>query len=81
MQSTNTKVNSLKMTVTTTPPPMIKRNTSIRRYRTMLEVPRDTVMLRDILCNNTYFELRKGLINIPENENRSHEVMVKKAKR
>ena len=69
------------MTVTTTPPPSIKRTTSIRRYRSMLEVPRDNVMLRDVLHDSTHFELRKGLIIIPENENRTHEVMVKKAKR
>ena len=77
----NVKINSLKMTVITTPPPLIKRTTSIRRYRGMLEVHRDSVMLRDLLHDSTYFELRKGLINIPENENRTHEVMVKKAKR
>ena len=39
-------------------------------------------MLRDLLHDGTYFELRKGLISIPDiNENRTHEVMVKKAKR
>ena len=77
----NVKINSLKMTVTTTPPPLIKRTTSIRRYRSMLEVPRDSVMLRDVLHGSTYFELCKGLIIISENENRTHEVMIKKAKR
>ena len=38
-------------------------------------------MLRDVLYDNTYFELRKGLITVPENENKTHEVMVKRAKR
>lgn len=76
----NVKVNSLKMIVTTTPPPLIRRTSSIRQYRSMLEVPRDSVMLRDVLCDSTYYELRKGLITIPDNENRTHEVMVKKAK-
>ena len=77
----NVKVNSLKMIVTTTPPPFIKRTASIRQYRTMLEVPRDSIMLRDVLCDGSYFELHKGIISIPENDNRTHEVMVKKAKR
>lgn len=69
------------MIVATAPPPVIKRTTSIRRYRTMLEVPRDSVMLRDVLYNNAYYELCKGVITLPDNENKTHEVMVKKAKR
>lgn len=79
--NSNTKVNSLKMVVATTPPPSIKRTTSIRRYRGMLEVSRDNIMLRDVLYDNVHYELRKGLITVPENENKTHEVMVKKAKR
>ena len=78
--NSNTKVNSLKMVVATTPPPLIKRTTSIRRYRGMLEVPSDNIMLRDVLYENVYYELRKGLMTVLENENRTHEVMVKKAK-
>ena len=69
------------MVVATTPPPLIKRTTSIRRYRGMLEASRDNIMLRDVLYDNAYYELRKGLIIVPENENKTHEVMVKKAKR
>lgn len=78
--NSNTKVNSLKMVVATMPPPLIKRTTSIRRYRGMLEVPSDNIMLRDVLYENVYYELRKGLMTVLENENRTHEVMVKKAK-
>lgn len=76
-------VNKSVVTISTTPPPAIKRNTSIRRYRNMLEVSRDNVALRDFLCDGVYFELRKALLTVPENDNKtlSHEVMIKKAKR
>lgn len=74
------KAKAQKSVVTSSPPPFIKRTTSIRRYRNMLEVPKDNVQLRDYLCDGTYFDLRKGLITLPDNENRTHEVMIKKAK-
>ena len=77
----NGNANSQKSIVTSSPPPFIKRTTSIRRYRSMLEVPKDNVKLRDFLRDGTYFELRKGLITLPENANKTHEVMIKKAKR
>ena len=67
--------------MTSSPPPFIKRNTSIRRYRNMLEVSKDCVTLRDFLQDGTYFELRKALLLLSENDSKAHEVMVKKAKR
>lgn len=75
------KAKSQKTAVTSTPPPVIKRTSSIRQYRNMLEVPRDNVAVKDFLQDGTYFELRKALLIIPENGNKSHEVMVKIAKR
>ena len=48
----------------------------------MLEVSKDSVTLReDFLCDGTYFELWKALLILSENDNKAHEVMVKKAKR
>lgn len=73
-------MNSLKMTVVTSPPPFIKRTTSIRQYRSLLEISRDNVVLRDTLCDGKYYELCKGLVALPENGNKTHEVMIKKAK-
>ena len=75
------KGNSHKPAVTSSPPPFIKRTTSIRRYRNQLEISKDSVTLRDFLCDGTYFELQKGLLIFSENDNKAHEVMVKKAKR
>jgi len=73
-------VNPLKITVVTSPPPFIKRTTSIRQYRSLLEISRENVVLRDTLCNGTHYEMCKGLVALPENGNRNHEVMIKKAK-
>lgn len=77
---TKVKAKAQKSFVTASPPPFIKRTTSFRRYRNMLEVPKDNVNLRDFLCDGTYFNLRKALITLPDNENKTHEVMVKMAK-
>ena len=74
------KSNKAAITITTTPPPVIKRTSSIRRYRSMLDVPKDSVALRDYLHDGTYFELRKALLSLPDSD-KTHEVMVKKAKR
>ena len=82
MQATvkvNLKVQ--KAVVASSPPPFIKRTTSIRRYRNMLEVPKDSVQLQDYLCDGIYFDLRKGLVTLLYSENKTYEVMVKKAKR
>ena len=77
----NVTVQSHMPVVTSSPPPFIKRNTSIRLYHNMLEVPKDSVTLQDFLHDSTYFELRKGLLVLSENDKKAAEVMVKKAKR
>ena len=47
----------------------------------MLEVSKDSVTLRDYLCDAIHFDLRKGHLLLSVNDYKAHEVMVKIAKR